>query len=440
MSDPALTRTSIHAALGEDEPLDHAMIVRAVEAGVGEGQGLDWKSVHYTGADPGGEFAKDVAAFANSRGGLIVLGVTEERRTGRAIGVNPVEVSDGTVRKYRSWIATRVTPTLHDVHIVSLPGPDDPENGFLVISVPASVNTPHMVGGEGSGGYPVRMGTQTHWLREFDIERAYQDRFGRRRDDHEALTDLIAHVREGLDRTANGWVIGASRPSAPFPAWTGAPTRDEARAILDAVGRSQGALVPQTVRASSVLENLHGEASNPRVGLRRWVVSPREDAPTPSGLAGGSVIEIHHDGSVVVALSTDWHPQERLEGAHVLPDFVLHAVVNDLVSAAHALEEQRGIRGAHLLRVEHARADSEMIGFIAAATGNRSRYDFPGGSREMDGSCRLRRLRPVETVAPRLAEVDERREVVQTLVTDVVSQFGAELDDFGYAWPPDDAV
>jgi predicted HTH transcriptional regulator len=64
----------VEAILGA--PIDQLTIEHiqaAVEAGVEEGSDLDFKEDHYK-KDENEEFAKDVAAFANHVGGLIVIG------------------------------------------------------------------------------------------------------------------------------------------------------------------------------------------------------------------------------------------------------------------------------------------------------------------------------------------------------------------------------
>lgn len=70
----------IHAELGlSPTPLTHALVVRAVESGVAEADDLDWKQALPPEVEKKRrDVAKDVAAMANTRGGLIVYGVREE--------------------------------------------------------------------------------------------------------------------------------------------------------------------------------------------------------------------------------------------------------------------------------------------------------------------------------------------------------------------------
>jgi hypothetical protein len=88
----------IHAELGVSPTLlTHDMVVRAVEAGLAEGDDLDWKQALPPEVEKKRlEFAKDVAAMANTRGGLIVYGVRES--TGCPAGSNVDSAGGGWTR------------------------------------------------------------------------------------------------------------------------------------------------------------------------------------------------------------------------------------------------------------------------------------------------------------------------------------------------------
>src|ERR1700745_2669393 len=74
--------TALHRALGAAPgPLTNDLLDAAVAEGVAETNNLDWKSElpparHLAQTD----FPKDVAAMANSGGGLIVYGVRESQK------------------------------------------------------------------------------------------------------------------------------------------------------------------------------------------------------------------------------------------------------------------------------------------------------------------------------------------------------------------------
>lgn len=80
----------------QPQPLTWEMIVRVVEQGLTEQPDLDWKCTGYGPPhNEWDELAKDVAAMANTGGGLIVLGVRDEHVTAAALRLEaPVTLSD----------------------------------------------------------------------------------------------------------------------------------------------------------------------------------------------------------------------------------------------------------------------------------------------------------------------------------------------------------
>jgi hypothetical protein len=75
------TWSRLHEYLGAPPgPVTFEMVRQSVDDKLGEADGLDWKESLPDGRNPGREagFAKDVAAMANTRGGLIIYGVTDQ--------------------------------------------------------------------------------------------------------------------------------------------------------------------------------------------------------------------------------------------------------------------------------------------------------------------------------------------------------------------------
>ncbi|WP_405787116.1 putative DNA binding domain-containing protein [Streptomyces sp. NBC_00029] len=149
--------------------------------GLRETQWLDAKGGPYQLANPRSveELAKDVAAFANGGGGLIVIGIAtrlehDEEVLDRIVGVDPAEVNLDQIRKLiRQWI----TPAPRGVR-VGWSGGDGERVVF--IDVPAqAVDTlfvvPAPVGKPGSPrtdtvAVPMRDGDSTHWLPRAEIQ------------------------------------------------------------------------------------------------------------------------------------------------------------------------------------------------------------------------------------------------------------------------------
>lgn len=114
-------------------------IVHLVNSGVPEDLHLEYKSGQPKNRDKFNlDIATDVSAFANSDGGLILIGVTEAGRIPIAIdGVDELEYNRESVGQA---IATRVSPYIPGLRIQTLRGPN---KVVLAVSVPRSTSTPH---------------------------------------------------------------------------------------------------------------------------------------------------------------------------------------------------------------------------------------------------------------------------------------------------------
>ncbi|MFE2271436.1 RNA-binding domain-containing protein [Streptomyces lavendulae] len=161
------------AALDAHEPLSLL--------GLRETQWLDAKGGPYQLKNPTSveELAKDVAAFANGGGGLIVIGIAtrlehDEEVLDRIVEVDPAAVNLDQIRKLiRQWI----TPAPRGVR-VGWSGGDGERVAFIDIPAQA-VDTlfvvPAPVGKPGSPrtdtvAVPMRDGDSTHWLPRTEIQ------------------------------------------------------------------------------------------------------------------------------------------------------------------------------------------------------------------------------------------------------------------------------
>ncbi|EDY52718.1 hypothetical protein SSCG_05746 [Streptomyces clavuligerus] len=178
---PVDTAGVVHDLKGALDALDANEPVSLL--GLREAQWLDAKSGPYQLANPKAveELAKDVAAFANGGGGVIVVGISTRLEHGeevldRVVGVDPAVMNTDAVRKLiRQWI----TPAPRGVRV----GWSGVEGGerVLFIQVPAQAAetlfvVPAPVGKPGSPrpdtvSVPVRDGDSTHWLPRTEIQR-----------------------------------------------------------------------------------------------------------------------------------------------------------------------------------------------------------------------------------------------------------------------------
>lgn len=143
--------------------------------GQAESQWLDAKSAPYRLEKLGGrlELAKDVAAFANANGGLIVIGARAAReRNGERIttfGTLPLELVD--LKQVRDVLADRVFPTVTGLDVRAVER--EAGRGAVMVHVPpqSSSAQPFLVRGADTGtqldgvmiALPVRHGQDTIW-------------------------------------------------------------------------------------------------------------------------------------------------------------------------------------------------------------------------------------------------------------------------------------
>lgn len=187
---------------------------------------------------------------------------------------------------------------------------------------------PHMIGKDRATGWPLRDGTQTRWMREHDIERAYRDRFDRRRADEVALAALVEHAADQVDLEQGRWLVGVARPSAPIPSTVASPSAETARGILSSAAARYSEFRPDVEErlSASAIGALEQGLLNPRVGLRRWVF---RTAQGPADRSRWAYAELLHDGSIVLAGVLE----ERVHGDV--------GVAGDHVGLGHAIEVDR---------------------------------------------------------------------------------------------------
>src|SRR5216684_1676316 len=130
--------------LGADvEALSVADLQRAVGNKLQESFDLEFKEALFLPTDAGKhELAEDVAAMANTRGGLVVLGIKDAN--GRAEALKPVPLSEVEDRRMRSVIADLVFPQPDwDVHQIA--NPESAASGFYALVIRPSALKPHGV-------------------------------------------------------------------------------------------------------------------------------------------------------------------------------------------------------------------------------------------------------------------------------------------------------
>lgn len=210
--------------LGEDSVLECKALVFA--DGRVKGPGRD-------------EMADELAAFANARGGVLVLGVDD--RTRDIVGIPPDRL-DAAERFVQELIQDLIRPPLLvSIEKLELPGPDGRPRAVIKVDVPRSLFVHQSPGGYfhrvGSSKrrmeteYLIRLGQQRSQARLIrfdeqvvpgatlgDLDPALVDRFRtpQTRDDRPTLLRKLGMAREGDDGTLRpsvaGVLMGAAHP------------------------------------------------------------------------------------------------------------------------------------------------------------------------------------------------------------------------------------
>ncbi len=89
------------------------------------------------------ELAKDVCAFANSAGGIIVIGVCEDAHKPSYLDEG-VDTRISSKEAIESALQARISPRVENLTIKEIPNPNLPFFSYFVFGVPSSMRAPHM--------------------------------------------------------------------------------------------------------------------------------------------------------------------------------------------------------------------------------------------------------------------------------------------------------
>ncbi|MET9462601.1 ATP-binding protein [Streptomyces canus] len=404
--------TSLHRSVGASPgSVTAEMLAEAVTLGVGEAEDLDWKLDVDDAKNNNKEHAKDFAALANARGGLIVIGVGEDGADHAAelVGV-PNERANRLVGSFRSLTIALVRPFIPAFQVYTVPLPGTPGHSAVVVEVPRSTEAPHLVVWEKDAWrYPKRVGTDTVWLGESDLEAAYGRRFALRQDAQSHLQRLHDELCPRLYQEPGWvWVAVTAVPSVPALEETASPVNPSATdPIMTDIWRA----LPTSSLLRAQLTH-----TNPVVGLRRSIFT--EHSPY-TGQSSISHIELHQDGSFGGALNA--RSSTHNDGSALLPQFNLERAVRDLVTAAALNANSRGADGILQL---HAQIVSN--GPVALAERDGGYDERIDSSLTLDFSIPTQAATCVTTEAPLddLVALQQRRaEAVKQLLLDLTHQF-----------------
>lgn len=326
--------TALHRVIGAAPgPLTESLLDAAVAAGATETDDLDWKSALPPAKGLSQtDFPKDVAAMANSGGGLIVFGVHESGKAATK-RVDVGEFDEAYERSLRSVAITAISPPVFglDIHRFGSDG-----NRAVGIDVPASVDGPHLIYRNEYFGAPIRNDADTVWMKERQIEAMYRARFEERRHAIEALDNLFVEASDGRDSDRRAWLIAVAHPRVPRTG--GRLTRDETREVFTKTKE-----LTLTYAGSAGIHPIKSvDTLNPRPGLRRWVAV--NTATEESTAWKESWMSVHHNGAVSLAAVVGGHRKgsdEYSDGWQV-ESSAIECAIADLMALIRTAAEATG--------------------------------------------------------------------------------------------------
>ncbi|GEB60053.1 AlbA family DNA-binding domain-containing protein [Streptomyces gardneri] len=400
------------AALGRHpDNLTEADLQRAVDNRIPEGVDLDWKKDFYPGSDAGKkELAKDVAAMANTVGGLLVIGVDDGKQD-HAHALAPFEPAPGRGEEWiRSVLANWIQPVVPNVGVRSLPAADEGRI-YWVITVPPSTQMPHAVAAPGNDynfRVHVRHGTTTRTLAQSEIAQRYRDRFHAAATDVDWVHDLAVAGTDHLTAYATARVPAGGSRAAWYPVWVSLTAVPAVRGDYPLTTQHErDAALDRFAKLAYLAITHHMKPDHPALVGRRQVRF--EGSPTG---------QLHQDGSSYAALPLNIKKNPREPGDPKQLDqreLELELVVQVQTAAAWAAET--GGAGDLMLSAALHRFDDDLIPLRLVVSESAFQH----------GPASPISRTPAQTTANLTALIADKREAVSTaysLVADLLADMG----------------
>ncbi|MEU1721844.1 ATP-binding protein [Nonomuraea sp. NPDC005692] len=153
--------------------ISYADITEMISAGDTEAHDLEFKSQIYDASEKSKRLlATDAAAFANSSGGVILIGIVSDRQ-GRATAMTDVPLGNESVGRLSNIVSSLVSP-VPDFRIFPIENPGHSGYGVILIFVSGSSAALHTVKAGQGLLFPKRSGYNVHFLSESEIAAAYR--------------------------------------------------------------------------------------------------------------------------------------------------------------------------------------------------------------------------------------------------------------------------
>jgi hypothetical protein len=405
--------TPLHRWLGrEAERLSMELLDAAVAAGLEEHADLDFKlNPPASGALMQSDLPKDIAAMANSGGGMLLFGVSDSgSRASDAPGVAPEFILDTYLRDLRRVAINRVSPPVLDLMALAF---GDGTRQALAVVVPATDDAPHLIFNNDAFKAPYRSGPDTAWMNERMLEAAYRARFETQRSATASLNELMATAVEGRSFTDRAWMMAVARPVNRAPRLA-RPDRTSAARIFDQAFRTSTRWTTMHVHPLDWLDR-----SNPRPGLRRWLA--RFGRASESTMWREAWAEVLDDGGVVIgsAMGAGRAGANTTMEPHEVPSDRAETFVADFMALLLAAAETSGA-GHYDVQIE-IRWDGTDPTVMRIPDSHLGGYYL-----DEEHSVPIRRFVPVRAVVDTSASEEAFLDQLRELALDVVNQGGVQ--------------
>ena len=180
-------------------------IERFISRSIEESINLDYKDIR--AYDDSDDLAKHISSFANSEGGLIILGVSQnkiEDEKGNVIKIYPKEITWGEVsldkESLENRLITRIKPPITE--LVIKPVRNDENKVVFLIDIPKSNFAPHMAADH---RYHKRINFRIHAIEHYEVANLFKVNWIMKEKLVEKIYEPLSEVLEKHAKELNGY-------------------------------------------------------------------------------------------------------------------------------------------------------------------------------------------------------------------------------------------
>lgn len=325
-----MLHTPLHRLLGEAPgPITDQMIDDAVAQRLPEGDQIDWKRALPPEKGFLDSHVKDIAAFANADGGMLIFGVTDAGA--KAVDrYDAGELTEGYERTIRQVCMSAITPPVFGVEAIAIPAAEGAPRAVALV-IPASPDGPHLIFRDDKFGAPLRTGADTRWMKERQIESAYRARFDGARRGEQALQQIYEDMTAVANPARTAVLVGAARPRRPRPR---VERLDSATALTD-----RASLLARWWLSG---QDQYGPLEHLEIYRERPTLGGLYVPPKRAGDAREAHAVILDDGSVGLTWRAGGQPHEQTGkpyATHEIPTIAVEAFAASLLALVYAVAE-----------------------------------------------------------------------------------------------------